>query len=168
MVSYYTTPLGAFSLVALYRLAHFCIVSSLHDGMNLVAKEFVAARDDEHGVLVLSALAGAAQELEEAVIINPYDVDAFAAALVRAIDMPNDEQVTTYAGDAEGRRRPQRLQLGVGHSGGPGEPLDQAAALLGARVGRDVRLRRAAGRQTRHTRLSPLSWRLEHAPGGRS
>ena len=78
---YYTTPLGAFSLVALYRLAHFCIVSSLHDGMNLVAKEFVAARDDEHGVLVLSALAGAAQELEDALIINPYDVDAFAAAL---------------------------------------------------------------------------------------
>jgi trehalose-6-phosphate synthase len=92
VVSYYTTPLGAFSLVALYRLAHFCIVSSLHDGMNLVAKEFVAARDDEHGVLVLSALAGAAQELEEAVIINPYDVDAFAAALARAIDMPRDEQ----------------------------------------------------------------------------
>ena len=52
------------SLVALYRLAHFCIVSSLHDGMNLVAKEFVAARDDEDGVLVLSALAGAAQELQ--------------------------------------------------------------------------------------------------------
>ena len=83
VVSYYTTPLGAFSLVALYRLAHFCVVSSLHDGMNLVAKEFVAARDDEHGVLVLSALAGAAQELEDAVIINPYDVDAFAAALVQ-------------------------------------------------------------------------------------
>ena len=66
VVSYHTTPLGAFSLVALYRLAHFCIVSSLHDGMNLVAKEFVAARDDERGVLVLSALAGAAQELDDA------------------------------------------------------------------------------------------------------
>jgi trehalose-6-phosphate synthase len=93
LVTYYTTPLGAFSLVALYRLAHFCIVSSLHDGMNLVAKEFVAARDDEHGVLVLSALAGAAQELEDALIINPYDVDAFAAALIQAIDMPADQQV---------------------------------------------------------------------------
>lgn len=81
VVSYYTTPLGAFSLVALYRLAHFCIVSSLHDGMNLVAKEFVAARDDERGVLVLSALAGAARELEDAVIINPYDVDAFAVCV---------------------------------------------------------------------------------------
>jgi trehalose 6-phosphate synthase len=93
VVTYYTTSLGAFSLVALYRLAHFCIVSSLHDGMNLVAKEFVAARDDEHGVLVLSALAGAAQELEDALIINPYDVDAFAAGLMQAIDMTGDEQV---------------------------------------------------------------------------
>jgi trehalose 6-phosphate synthase len=92
VISYYTTPLGAFSLAALYRLAHFCIVSSLHDGMNLVAKEFVAARDDERGVLVLSALAGAAQELEDAVMINPYDVDAFAGALAAAIDMPAGEQ----------------------------------------------------------------------------
>jgi trehalose-6-phosphate synthase/Kef-type K+ transport system membrane component KefB len=92
VVSYHTTPLGAFSLTALYRLADFCIVSSLHDGMNLVAKEFVAARDDERGVLVLSALAGAAQELDEAVIINPYDVDAFATALIQAIEMPDDEQ----------------------------------------------------------------------------
>jgi trehalose 6-phosphate synthase len=92
VVAYYTTPLGAFSLAALYRLAHFCIVSSLHDGMNLVAKEFVAARDDERGVLVLSALAGAAQELDDAVIINPYDVDAFASALTQAIEMPEEEQ----------------------------------------------------------------------------
>ncbi len=93
VVSYHTSPLGAFSLVALYRLAQFCIVSSLHDGMNLVAKEFVAARDDEHGVLVLSSLAGAAQELGDALLINPYDVDAFAAALLQAIEMPADEQV---------------------------------------------------------------------------
>ena len=93
VVCYHTTPLAAFSLVALYRLAHVCVVSSLHDGMNLVAKEFVAARDDERGVLVLSALAGAAQELDSAVIINPYDVEAFAAALSRAIDMTGDEQM---------------------------------------------------------------------------
>jgi trehalose 6-phosphate synthase len=92
VVTYYTTALSAFSLAALYRLADFCIVSSLHDGMNLVAKEFVAARDDERGVLVLSALAGAAQELEDALIINPYDADTFATALARAIDMPADEQ----------------------------------------------------------------------------
>lgn len=87
-----TSALGAFSLTALYRLAHFCVVSSLHDGMNLVAKEFVAARDDEGGVLVLSAMAGAAQELTDAVIINPYDVDAFARALAAAVDMPPGEQ----------------------------------------------------------------------------
>src|SRR6202008_186399 len=81
-----------FSLVALYRLAQFCIVSSLNDGMNLVAKEFVAARDDEDGVLVLSALAGAAQELREALIINPYDADGFAQALGRAGAMPRAER----------------------------------------------------------------------------
>lgn len=92
LVKLSTSALGAFSLTALYRLARFCVVSSLHDGMNLVAKEFVAARDDERGVLVLSAMAGAAQELQDAVIINPYDIDAFALALGRAIDMPADEQ----------------------------------------------------------------------------
>jgi trehalose 6-phosphate synthase len=93
-VFYYKQALTLPSLVALYRLADFCIVSSLHDGMNLVAKEFVAARDDEDGVLVLSALAGAAQELREALIINPYDVDSFAEALIRALDMPLEERRT--------------------------------------------------------------------------
>jgi trehalose 6-phosphate synthase len=91
-VYYHKTPLTIASLAALYRLADFCIVSSLHDGMNLVAKEFVASRDDDDGVLVLSGLAGAAQELNEAVIINPYDVDGFADGLLRAIDMPADER----------------------------------------------------------------------------
>ena len=79
-------------LVALYRVADFCIVSSLHDGMNLVAKEFVAARDDLGGVLVLSEMTGAAQELKDALIINPYHVDGFTAAIERAIAMPADER----------------------------------------------------------------------------
>ena len=92
LVAYHTRALEAPSLVALYRMAQFCVVSSLHDGMNLVAKEFVAARDDERGVLVLSALAGAAQELDEAVLVNPYDLEGFTAALARAIDMPLAEQ----------------------------------------------------------------------------
>ncbi|MCC7418472.1 MAG: trehalose-6-phosphate synthase [Acidobacteria bacterium] len=92
LICYYKTPLTIGSLVALYRMARFCIVSSLHDGMNLVAKEFVAAREDEDGVLVLSALAGAAQELRDALIINPYDVEGFAAALLAAIDMPPAER----------------------------------------------------------------------------
>jgi trehalose-6-phosphate synthase/Kef-type K+ transport system membrane component KefB len=91
-VYYHKSALDLASLVALYRLAHFCIVSSLHDGMNLVAKEFVAARDDEDGVLVLSELAGAAQELRDALIINPYDVDDFANVLARALDMPREER----------------------------------------------------------------------------
>jgi trehalose-6-phosphate synthase len=93
-IYYHKAALALPSLVALYRLAHFCIVSSLHDGMNLVAKEFVAARDDEDGVLVLSALAGAAQELHDALIINPYDIDGFANALLRALDMPTQERRT--------------------------------------------------------------------------
>jgi trehalose 6-phosphate synthase len=91
-VYYHKGALGMRSLVALYRLAHFCVVSSLHDGMNLVAKEFVAARDDEDGVLVLSELAGAAQELQEAIIINPYDVEDFALAMARALDMPLEQR----------------------------------------------------------------------------
>jgi trehalose 6-phosphate synthase len=89
-VRYHKGALNMASLVALYRMADFCVVSSLHDGMNLVAKEFVAARDDEDGVLILSALAGAAQELGDALIINPYDIDGFAGAIARAIDMPPD------------------------------------------------------------------------------
>jgi trehalose 6-phosphate synthase len=79
-------------LVALYRLADFCIVSSLHDGMNLVAKEFVAARDDLDGVLILSELAGAAHEMAEALIINPYDERGFTEAIARAIAMPEWER----------------------------------------------------------------------------
>jgi len=92
-VHYHKGALDLPALVALYRLARFCIVSSLHDGMNLVAKEFIAARDDEDGVLVLSALAGAAQELHDALIINPYDVQGFAGTIARAIDMPAAERI---------------------------------------------------------------------------
>jgi trehalose 6-phosphate synthase len=75
-----------------YRAADFCFVSSLHDGMNLVAKEFVAARDDERGVLILSQFTGAARELPEALVVNPYDADQCAAALQMALTMPAAEQ----------------------------------------------------------------------------
>ena len=91
-IRYRKSALKLRRLVGLFRLADFCIVSSLHDGMNLVAKEFVAARDDLDGVLVLSEMAGAAQELHDAVVINPYDVEGFTDALERAIDMPIDER----------------------------------------------------------------------------
>ena len=75
-----------------FRAADLCFVSSLHDGMNLVAKEFVAARDDERGVLILSQFTGAARELPEALVVNPYDIDQCAAALHLALTMPDVEQ----------------------------------------------------------------------------
>ena len=68
------------------------MVTSLHDGMNLVAKEFVGARDDEAGVLILSRFAGASGELHEALIVNPYDIDQCADALAAALAMPPEEQ----------------------------------------------------------------------------
>jgi trehalose 6-phosphate synthase len=75
-----------------YRAADVCYVSSLHDGMNLVAKEFVAARDDERGVLVLSQFTGAARELTEALIVNPYDLEEASSALGTALNMTEAEQ----------------------------------------------------------------------------
>jgi trehalose 6-phosphate synthase len=75
-----------------YRAADVCYVSSLHDGMNLVAKEFVSARDDELGVLVLSRFTGAARELTEALIVNPYDIEEASAALHSAMTMSADQQ----------------------------------------------------------------------------
>jgi trehalose-6-phosphate synthase len=75
-----------------YRGADFCMVTSLHDGMNLVAKEFVAARDDHDGALILSRFAGASQELRDAIIVNPYDVDDVAGAIHRALTMEQEER----------------------------------------------------------------------------
>jgi trehalose-6-phosphate synthase len=75
-----------------YRGSDVCFISSLHDGMNLVAKEFVASRDDEQGVLILSQFTGASRELPEALIVNPYNIDQCAAALHIALEMPKGEQ----------------------------------------------------------------------------
>ena len=115
-----------------YRAAELCYVSSLHDGMNLVAKEFVAAHDDEQGVLVLSQFTGAARDLTEALIVNPYDFQQASDALAAALRMPADEQrirmrsmrrliaefnVYRWAGrmvvDAAGLRRKERLFGGL-------------------------------------------------------
>jgi trehalose 6-phosphate synthase len=85
------------------RAADLCIVSSLHDGMNLVAKEFVSAKSDldtDPGVLILSEFAGAARDLSEALIVNPYDTEEFAGAIRRALDM----------GPAERRQRMGRMR----------------------------------------------------------
>jgi trehalose 6-phosphate synthase len=77
-----------------FRAADFCFVSSLHDGMNLVAKEFIASRDDEKGVLILSQFTGAAKELPEAIVVNPYNIDQCAEAVKLALEMPMDEQTS--------------------------------------------------------------------------
>jgi trehalose 6-phosphate synthase len=76
----------------LYRIAAACVVSSLHDGMNLVAKEFIASRDDGQGVLILSKFTGAARELTDALQVNPYATDEFADTLYAALTMPPEEQ----------------------------------------------------------------------------
>jgi trehalose 6-phosphate synthase len=77
-----------------YQAADLCMVTALHDGMNLVAKEFVASRGDDAGVLILSTFAGAARELSDAIIVNPYDIDALADAIRLALEMPAGERAT--------------------------------------------------------------------------
>jgi alpha,alpha-trehalose-phosphate synthase [UDP-forming] len=79
-------------IAAFYRHADFCMVTSLHDGMNLVAKEFVAARAEDSGVLILSRFTGASRELRDALLVNPYDIETTAAAIHRAVQMPKEEQ----------------------------------------------------------------------------
>ena len=86
-----------------YRAASVCLVTSLHDGMNLVAKEFVVSREDNRGVLILSTFAGAALELHDALLVNPYDVQQLAGAIHRALEMPEEEQSA----------RMQRMRSGV-------------------------------------------------------
>jgi len=77
-----------------YRAADLCLVTSLHDGMNLVAKEFVATRHDERGVLILSCFTGAARELRDALQVNPYDIDQTAEAIRAALEMqPEEKQI---------------------------------------------------------------------------
>ncbi|HWZ30777.1 MAG TPA: trehalose-6-phosphate synthase [Bryobacteraceae bacterium] len=75
-----------------YRTADVCLVTSLHDGMNLVAKEFVASRNDDQGVLILSRFAGASHELADALVVNPYDAEEVAHAIHRALEMSPEER----------------------------------------------------------------------------
>ncbi len=112
-----------------YRAADFCHVGSLSDGMNLVAKEFVAARDDRRGVLILSSFTGAARELTEALIVNPYDVGESAHAMAAALEMSDEEQearmtaMRTFLGEFNVYRWAERMLVD------------------GARARRSVRLR---------------------------
>jgi trehalose 6-phosphate synthase len=90
-------------MMALHRLSDFCVVSSLHDGMNLVAKEFVASRFDEDGVLLLSQFTGSALELTDAILFNPFAVDEMADAIHQALEMAPEER----------KRRMQRMRSAV-------------------------------------------------------
>jgi trehalose 6-phosphate synthase len=80
------------TLVAYYRMADLTLVTSVYDGMNLVAKEYVASQVDETGVLVVSHLAGAAEELSRALVVNPYDQEGMADSIRQALEMPEDER----------------------------------------------------------------------------
>jgi len=79
-------------LEQLYRLANICLITSLHDGMNLVAKEYVAARNDNAGVLILSQFTGAARDLNGAILVNPYSAEQISEAVHKALIMPRTEQ----------------------------------------------------------------------------
>jgi trehalose 6-phosphate synthase/phosphatase len=91
-VHYLHRAFDAETIVGLYRAADVMLVTPLRDGMNLVAKEFIASRSDEDGVLILSEFAGAASELGEALIVNPYDIDGMAEAIRQAIEMRKRER----------------------------------------------------------------------------
>lgn len=90
-------------IYALYRRANACLVTSLHDGMNLVAKEFIATREDEQGVLILSQFAGASRELKDALIVNPYNIEQVADSLKIAFEMLHSEQT----------KRMRRMRLSI-------------------------------------------------------
>ncbi len=109
---------GSSSVTEHYRAADVCVVTSLHDGMNLVAKEFVAARDDERGVLVLSQFAGAARELHEALIVNPYHIEEVAEAMHRALSNAARRAARTHGQPAQPgpARRVQRVSVGGPHA----------------------------------------------------
>jgi trehalose-6-phosphate synthase len=87
-----TTQHSHEQIAPLYKAADVCLVTSLHDGMNLVAKEFVASRDDEDGVLILSEFTGACRELTDALHVNPYDIEQLAEAIRAALEMPADDR----------------------------------------------------------------------------
>jgi trehalose 6-phosphate synthase len=91
-IEFHEGRIGFDELVAMYRMADFALVSSVYDGMNLVAKEYVAAQVYETGVLLVSQMAGAAEELPGAIVINPYETEGVAEAMKEALEMPLDER----------------------------------------------------------------------------
>jgi trehalose 6-phosphate synthase len=129
-----------------YRAADICLVTSLHDGMNLVAKEFVAARDDEDGVLVLSRFTGAAVELRDALLVNPYDIVGVAGAIHAGLEMHLDER----------RERMQRMRRQV---------MEHNIYMWAARILGDLReLRIEPEQRAEVNRVAPTSIRRGKMP----
>ena len=129
-----------------YRVADVCLVTSLHDGMNLVAKEYVAARADDSGVLVLSKFTGAAVELRDALIVNPYDITGVAEAIHDGLEMSREEQ----------RQRMRRMRRQVMEH----NIYRWAASVLGDL--RELRLEDAEGVEIRPAQLTTV--RAERVP----
>lgn len=96
-IIYIDTKVDHNDLVSYYRMADVAIISSVYDGMNLVAKEYVASKTDEKGVLILSELAGASEELEGSILVNPYDIEGFSECIKRALKMPDKEKTSRMA-----------------------------------------------------------------------
>ncbi|MGH7042858.1 MAG: alpha,alpha-trehalose-phosphate synthase (UDP-forming) [Acetobacteraceae bacterium] len=125
-VRYMTRPLSRGTLAGFYRVAHIGVVTPLRDGMNLVAKEYIAAQDrDDPGVLILSCFAGAAAELAEALIVNPFDPDEIANAMHTALTMRLEERqarhtaLRTRVWNATARRFSEHFLAALGGAGGP-------------------------------------------------
>ena len=96
-IIYIDTKVEHKDLVAYYRMADLAIISSVYDGMNLVAKEYIASKTDEKGVLILSEFAGASEELEGSILVNPYDLEEFSECIKKALTMPDKEKVSRMA-----------------------------------------------------------------------
>ncbi|OIP29544.1 MAG: hypothetical protein AUK23_10575 [Deltaproteobacteria bacterium CG2_30_43_15] len=93
-IIYIDTKVEHKDLVAYYRMADVATISSVYDGMNLVAKEYIASQVDERGGLILSELAGAADELEGAILVNPYDIEEFSNSIKRSLMMSQREKAS--------------------------------------------------------------------------
>jgi alpha,alpha-trehalose-phosphate synthase [UDP-forming]/trehalose-phosphatase len=96
-IIYIDTKIEHKELAAYYKMADFSIISSVYDGMNLVAKEYIASKTDEKGVLILSEFAGASEELEGSILVNPYDIEEFSECIKTALKMPDKEKVSRMA-----------------------------------------------------------------------
>ena len=111
-IHYLHTSYPREEMAALFRAADVMVVTPLRDGMNLVAKEYVACRYDDDGALVLSEFAGAADELRQAYMVNPYDINGMKAAIVTAMDADAQGAGPADEGDAQDGRRARREALG--------------------------------------------------------